>query len=81
MREDFVNRSINGETIRNSMVRLHVFYETLAYTESVEMVSRSSILSLAANIGGILSLFLGISVLSLFEVVELIIQICFFKKN
>ena len=80
LREDFVNRSINGETIRNSMVRLHVFYEALAYTESVEMVSRSSILSLAANIGGILSLFLGISVLSLFEVVELIIQICFIKN-
>jgi len=75
LREDFVSREINSENAKNSVVRVYIFYQSLSYTESAEVVTKPSILSLAANIGGILSLFLGVSVMSLFEVCELFIEL------
>jgi hypothetical protein len=75
LREDFVTREINDENVKNSVVRVYIFYESLSYTESVEVVIKPSTLSLAANIGGILSLFLGVSVMSLFEVCEIFIEL------
>lgn len=75
LREDFVTREINAENAKNSVVRVYIFYQSLSYTESVEVVTKPSILSLAANIGGILSLFLGVSVMSLFEVCEIFIEL------
>ena len=75
LREDFVNRPLNEETAKNSVVRAYIFYDTLSYTESIEIVSKPSVLSLAANIGGILSLFMGVNVLSVFEVLEIFIDI------
>ena len=81
LREDFVNRSLNEETAKNSIVRAYVFYETLSYTESIEIVSKPSVLSLAANVGGILSLFMGVNVLSIFEIFEILIELYLLGKN
>jgi hypothetical protein len=74
LRENFVTREINDKNVQNSVVRVYIFYESLSYTESVEVVIKPSTLSLAANIGGILSLFLGVSVMSMFEVCEIFIS-------
>ena len=74
LRENFVTREINDKNVKNSVVRVYIFYESLSYTESVEVVIKPSTLSLAANIGGILSLSLGVSVMSLFEVCEIFIS-------
>jgi len=81
--EDFLNvSSIDATRAKNSIVRIYVLYESLGYIESVEMAQTGSVLTLAANIGGILSLFLGVSVLSLFEFIEVLIEIYFlFKKK
>jgi len=81
LRDDFINRSFDIENVRTSLVRVYIFYDALAYTESIEIASKTSILSLAATIGGILSLFLGVSVLSLFELVEVFIGVCFILKK
>ena len=75
--QDFINKSIDAETAKNSLARVYIFYESLSYTESNEVAYSTSVLSLAATIGGLLSLFLGGSVLSLFEIVELMIGIYF----
>ena len=74
LKMDFVNRSIDSESSRNSFVYMYIFYDSLSYTMTSEKEDSTSIISLAASIGGILSLFLGISVLSLFEIVEAFIQ-------
>ncbi len=80
--EDFLNVSaIDATRARNTIVRIYVLYESLGYVESMEMAMQGSVLTLAANIGGILSLFLGVSVLSLFEMFEVLIEIYFIYKS
>ena len=83
--EDFGTASgqlaLNAGSAQNSVVRIYVLYETLGYVESVEVARAGSMLTLAANVGGILSLFLGVSVLSLFELVEVLIKVFFIYVN
>lgn len=77
LRQDFFNKKLDAETARNSIVKINVYYETLSYTEAIESASSGSILSLIATIGGILSLFLSVSCLSLFEFIEFAYEIVF----
>ena len=78
--EDFVTQSVNVSQAQISVVRVYIFYEYLAYTESAERAVSTSILTLASIIGGLLSLFLGVSVLSLFELIEVFLEIYFVQK-
>ena len=73
---DFLTKEINSETARESIVKLYVFYDSLFYTMSVES-PKTDLVMLMAYVGGILGLFLGVSVLSLCEIVELLIEIYF----
>ena len=73
---DFITRPINFENARNSIARIYIFYDSLSYIKSVEQARSGSVLELAANIGGILGLFLGVSVLSFFEFIEVLIELC-----
>jgi hypothetical protein len=70
----FNGRPLNTETALKSFVRLVVNYETLSYeltTESAKM----EIVDLLANVGGNLGLFMGVSVLSLCEILQAFIEI------
>ena len=69
------------EVTKKSISRIFIFYDTLSYVMSVETATSGSVLDLIANVGGILGLFLGVSVLSLFETFEVIIEICFILYN
>ena len=75
---DFVTKPINSETVSKSIVSLNIFYESLSYTLSTESPQMDSI-SLLANIGGHLGLFLGVSVFSLCEIVEVAMEIILIK--
>jgi hypothetical protein len=83
LREDFVdNKRLDVKTARNAFARINIYYESLSYTESVETaVSGSTILTLIATIGGLLSLFLGVSVMSFFEFVEFAYEILSVKSQ
>ena len=81
LREDFIKRPFDIESVRMSLARVYIFYDSLAYTESIETANTVSMLSLAATVGGILSLFLGVSVLSFFELIEVVIGACFIWKK
>ena len=63
-------------------MRVNIFYDSLSYVETTES-PQMDLISLLASIGGHLSLFLGVNVLSLFELVEgaLIIFDEFFKRR
>jgi len=76
--QDFDNRTsyVDARVASESIVRVYIFYETLAYVESTERAQSTSILTFASTIGGIRSLFLGVSVLSVFEVVEVFLAYC-----
>ena len=79
--EDFVsNTKITPDMAKNSIVRVNIYYEALSYTLSVES-PKIDIAAFLANIGGTISLFLGVSVLSIFEVVECLIEIYFIMRS
>ena len=77
---DFVNRSINSETGRESVINLNIYYDSLSYLISTE-VPKLNIVEFLANVGGTLSLFLGISVFSLCEIVVLMIELFYLQTR
>lgn len=77
---DFVNRPINSETARESIVKLNIYYESLTYNELID-TPKMDLVSLLANIGGVLSLCLGVSVFSIFEILILSIEIFYLKAG
>jgi hypothetical protein len=77
---DFISTSITNETVRKSMVRIFVNYDSLSYTQSEE-APQIDIISLIANIGGNLGLFLGVSLFSVWEIVITLLEIYFYKKQ
>jgi hypothetical protein len=77
---DFINTSITTETVRNSMVRVYVNYDSLSYTQSEE-TPQIDMISLIANIGGNLGLFLGVSLFSVWEIVITLWEIYFYKRQ
>ena len=77
---DFIRRTIDSTTTKESIVQVRIFYESLSFaftTESPQM----DLVSLLASLGGNVGLFLGASVFSLCELFEVIIEIIFMLKG
>ena len=77
---DFLNKTIDSETASKSVVSVNIFYESLSYkitTESPKM----DLVSLLASIGGNLGLFLGVSLFSLCEMIQVLIEIYYIKMS
>ncbi|CAF0980970.1 unnamed protein product [Brachionus calyciflorus] len=64
----------NRRQMKNDLVSLYFYYETLNYEEMTEKESIDFV-GLLSNLGGIAGLFLGISFLSLVEIIEIALQI------
>ena len=77
---DFINRTLNSQTAKESIVKVNIFYQSLSYTLTTETPKLDGI-SLLGEIGGHLGLFLGISVFSLCEIIEAGIEIFFTLKK
>ena len=77
---DFVNKSINAETAKQSVIRVFVYYDSLSYTQ-IDEAPQIDLVSLIANIGGNLGLFLGVSLFSLCEIITTLLEIYFYKKQ
>jgi hypothetical protein len=76
---DFIQRNIeNTHVSQASVVSLKIFYESLAYKVTSES-PQMDVVSLVANIGGNLGLFLGVSLFSLSEIVTVMVEIFFMK--
>ena len=79
LRSDFINRSLDNENVvLQSVVKLKIFYDSLSYTISTES-PQMDIVSLIANIGGNLGLFMGVCLFSLGEMVVTLIELIFLK--
>lgn len=71
----FQNRKdLNYQEIRENVVHLKIYFDDMKYTLISEK-PKILLEDLLANIGGTLSLFLGVSILSIGEFVEIIIQV------
>ena len=77
---DFVTRVVTSQIASDSFVELSIFYDTLTYTYVTES-PKLDVIALIANIGGNLSLFMGISIFSLFELIEIFIEIYLIKRH
>jgi hypothetical protein len=78
--EDFLNRTIDSQTTKESLVNVKIFYESLSYTLTNESPQMDAVY-LLGSIGGNLGLFLGISVFSKCEVIEAVIEIILFLRK
>jgi acid-sensing ion channel 2 len=77
---DFTSNNIDLNVAKQSFVNLNIFYKSLSYetfTESPQL----SLVWLFASIGGYLGLFLGISVFSVFEPIQVLIEILFLRHS
>jgi len=70
--ENISNVTVNQ--LRESIVSVAIYYEDLSYTV-ISKEPKISLLDLISSIGGIMGIFLGISFLSLLEIVEFIILV------
>jgi hypothetical protein len=87
---DYANNTILTKTLRDlsldklkqSIVKLSIFYDELRYTEIVES-ERMTLVDLLSGLGGVLGLFLGASLLSFLEIAEIIAELlmALFCKN
>ena len=71
---DFVTTRIDAASARQSIVQLCVYYNSLTYSLSTE-TPQINFVSLLADIGGNLGLFLGVSTFTLCEMIEILIRI------
>ena len=76
----FPNRTITAEGIKGNLVKVNIYYESLLYTEISETPSMDIFL-LLSNIGGCISLFLGVSLLSGIEIIEVMLGGLIFMCN
>ena len=69
-------------TASESFVSLNIFYDSLSYIRTSES-PQMNVVALLASIGGNLGLFLGVSVFSLCELIEVFIEVfyIFYGKN
>jgi hypothetical protein len=77
---DFVSTKITPEKAQESIVRLNIFYDSLSYTLSEES-PQLDMVTLIANIGGNLGLFLGMSMFSFCELITTLIELYYFYKK
>ena len=77
---NFVAKKLKVDTARESIFKVNIFYDQLMYTISYEL-PKMNFISLIAYTGGILGLFLGISVFSICECIEVLIEMYFLLKK
>ncbi|EDV26506.1 uncharacterized protein TRIADDRAFT_54579 [Trichoplax adhaerens] len=59
--------------LRKNLVAVNIYYEELNF-ETIEQTPRYSEIDLASDIGGVLGLWIGISVLTVFEFMEILVD-------
>jgi len=77
---DFTKNKIDLNVAKKSFVVFEIFYKSLSYDTFTES-PQTNLVWLFASIGGYLSLFLGISVFSVFEPIQVLIEILFIKLS
>lgn len=70
----FNNNTPSYERLKQSILSVNINYNQLSYT-NIKESQKITILDLATNIGGTMGLFLGISFISFFEIIMLIIEL------
>jgi len=76
---DFIS-PITTETASNKFVQLNLYYDSLTFTTSSDTPSMD-VVAFLGNVGGTLGLFLGVSALSVCELIHVIVESCILLSN
>jgi hypothetical protein len=78
----FQNETLTYDLLKESVLSLNIYYDKLTYT-GIKKDTKTELIDLISNIGGLLGLFLGISFLSFVEIIEIIIEtlVIMFSKH
>ena len=68
------NHNLVADDIKQNLVQLNIYYQDLSY-ELIAQTASITWMSLIADTGGVLGLFIGISLLSFVEIIEMFIEI------
>jgi hypothetical protein len=77
---DFNTTPITEATASNKFVQLYVYYDSFSFTSSQDS-SSMDIVAFLGNIGGTLGLFLGVSLLSMCELIHVVIESCILVRH
>ena len=67
------NKTLDTQHILNKLSRVNIFYDSLSYTQITESVSMN-LVSLLAAIGGFMGMFLGMSLMTLVEFLDILMR-------
>lgn len=71
-----LNGTVSDDDLDNLLLRISISIDTLRRTD-IRQVAKFTLDSLVAEIGNFLGMFLGMSILSLFELVDLLVSIAY----
>ena len=71
---------LDYDSLKRNLVQIWVSYSELGYDRYVE-IAKTEVIDLVSNIGGTLGLFLGMSFLSIVEILDILLQILFYNRN
>ena len=77
---DFIDRRLNKDTVTYSIVAVNIFYDSLSYYLSTEE-PKLNIVGLLAAMGRNVGLFMGVSLLSICEIIEILFHIYVRKQD
>jgi hypothetical protein len=74
MNAEYSNQRIDYEEYKERFLNLNIFFSAMEYKELTQ-TPKTTVIELIANLGGALGIFLGFSVFSLIEIVEVIARV------
>ncbi|XP_045176235.2 FMRFamide-activated amiloride-sensitive sodium channel-like [Mercenaria mercenaria] len=77
---DAKNQQFDYDRYRNNFVRVIIYFEDLNYQKITEEPFYTTV-RFICDIGGAMGLFIGVSILSLFEVLQLILELVLYLKD
>jgi hypothetical protein len=79
LKSDFIYRDLDLTQVEKSFLSVSIYYESLSYTLTTES-PQMDLVALLSSIGGNLGLFLEMSLFSLCELIEVVIELIFTLK-
>ena len=80
VRAFFSGKNVSLEEFTQGFASMFIFYDRMGFT-LVSEKEAFSLVDLVSNVGGTFGLFVGVSILSLFEIFEIVFEIIFFYKD
>lgn len=75
VKSKYSNETLTYEKLKLSVLSMNIYYDELSYT-FISQQAKMQLFDLVSNIGGLLGLFLGVSFLTLAEIIEALIEVC-----